>query len=171
MNELPQLLNVIQNLQQTELEQIIAVAQKRLHDLQRQKGVLKLILVQGEYVLRLEGTGKGIKLGPPLSSAAALRQATTPAPSPADFEIPKPQAQQLMNQKPEAVGWWDVDNSNGLSHRRYYLVEPYHQARAAWHEQHQLTSDPLALAFHLSAASVRRVRELEKEGYTIQLPD
>lgn len=171
MDDLPPLLQAIGKLNQAELEKIIATAQKRLDEMQRPKRVLKLMLVNGEYVLRLEGTAKGIKLGPPLSSAAALRQATTPAPTPADFEIPKSQAQQVMNQKPEAVGWWEIDNLNGLATRRYYLVEPYHRARTAWREQHQLASDPLALAYHLPTESVKRVKELEREGYVIQLPE
>src|SRR5690606_1169489 len=129
----------------------------------------KLVLVNSEYILRLEGTSKGIKLGPPLSPAAALRQATKPAPAPSDFEIPKDLAKKRMQNDPGGVGWWEIDGQ--IASRRYYELEPYHAARSAWHEHHKLASDPIALAYHLPVDCVKKVRDLEAEGFTIQLPE
>lgn len=168
---LQNLLRDVEKLNPEELEKVIMAAQKRLTYLTQAKGELQLILVNGEYVLRLKGTSKGIKLGEPLSPAAALRQANTPAPAPADFELPKDKALQQMNRAPNSVGWWEPDDQPAVSKRRYYLVEPYDEARAAWHEKHKLASDPLALVYHLPLDAVKRIRDLEKEGYTITLPD
>lgn len=170
MNQLNQLLAQLEKLTANELDQLIAAATSHRAKL-KTKGILILTLVNGEYILRLNATSKGIKLGAPISPAAAIRQAAAPSPSPSDFEISKEEAKTRMNKQPETVGWWDGDKPTGTAGRRYYLVEPYHQARATWHEQHKLTSDPLALAYHLSSAAVKRVRELESEGYTIQLPE
>lgn len=169
MPGLTKLLPLLRNLEKDELEVLIKAAQGHLDNLNRPKGILNLVMVDGEYILRLSGTSKGVKLGPPLTPAASLRQATTPAPVPADFEIPKDLAKKQMNEKPESVGWWEVDGQ--IASRRYYQLEPYHAARSAWHEHHKRASDPLALAYHLPVESVKKVRELEEEGFTIQLPD
>jgi hypothetical protein len=165
------LLLEVEKLNQEELERVIAAAQKRLAYLNQPKGELQLTLVNGVYVLRLRGTSKGIKLGEPLSAAAALRQANNPAPTPADFELPKAHALQQMNRTPNSIGWWEPNDQPGPAHRRYYLVEPYDEARAAWHEKHKLASDPLALVYHLPLDAVKRIRDLEQEGYTIVLPE
>lgn len=173
MNAIEKITNYITRLENKDDLQTIAHAiQKRLAELEKQKGILKLTLIDGVwYALGVEaedGKKPGITLGRQLSLAESLKQAREPRPTMQQFELLPKEAKAYRDRDPSCVGWW---YDNGSHVPKFYHIPRFDEANGKWKRQNELAHDPVAMAYRLSVEGMEKLKRLENEGYKIDYPE
>ena len=152
------------------LKKLRQAIERRQAALEQEARTLRLRLQDGQWWLiqrQFEGE-RSVILCKQLSPIEVLERNKRRPPTPKDFQIRDQHAQSLMDSREgQKVGWFDRDDGS----RAYYQVTPYLEARREWREWYQLARDDLAMTLGLSIGAVKKLRQLETEGWRFQFEE
>ncbi len=164
------ILHEIQSIENiSDIEQVIDAAVARRSWLESRKGDLCLTLIKSKwFAMRTnDPQQRGFELGERLGMTAMLRLAREKAPSPRDYEISRAEAMILRDRGPSLVGRWEENDGT----KGYYRQAEYEQAARAWAEDREHLKDERAAILRLGIAGMRRLHQLEAQGYTVLFGD